>query len=291
MSDILIVSTDPAVSGKVVESVSREDRKLIRVDSAAEGIEVVAGRTVDLVILDRGAESGEGLQLLAECDSAAIPLLLLGSPIDLAGGEGYPWEDGVFDCLPLPVEASLISARVEIFERVKRRLDRLRAQAVIDELTHSYNRRYLDEQMAIRLGEAKRYGLPFSFILFDLDHFKSVNDTNGHQFGDLVLREAAQLVRGQIRKEDVLTRYGGEEFGIISPHTDKIGATILAERVRKAMAANVFETDERRVQVTISLGVATYPLDEVETVEALIGCADKRLYAAKAAGRNRTESG
>ena len=98
-------------------------------------------------------------------------------------------------------------------------------------------------------------------------------------------------MRGQIRKEDVLTRYGGEEFGIISPHTDKIGATILAERVRKAMAANVFETDERRVQVTISLGVATYPLDEVETVEALIGCADKRLYAAKAAGRNRTESG
>ena len=92
--------------------------------------------------------------------------------------------------------------------------------------------------MAIRLGEAKRYGLPFSFILFDLDHFKSVNDTNGHQFGDLVLREAAQLVRGQIRKEDVLTRYGGEEFGIISPHTDKIGATILAEVLGGASTAD-----------------------------------------------------
>ena len=291
MSNILIVSTDTAVSEKVVDAVSRGDRKLARAHSAAEGVAAVEMRGADLVILNERGESEQVSQLLAECDRADIPLLLLGSPADLAALDGHSYGDGVFDCLPLPVDASVVSARVETFERVKRKLDQLRSQAIIDELTNSYNRRYLDEQMTVRLGEARRYEIPFSFILFDLDHFKSINDTHGHQFGDLVLRQAAELVRGQIRKEDVLSRYGGEEFAIISPHTDRNGATILAERVRNAMADKVFENSGRRVPVTISLGVASYPRDEIETAEALIACADKRLYAAKGAGRNRTESG
>ena len=289
MSNILVVSADTAVSEKVRDALSRGDRELARVHSAAEGVAAVAAGKADLVILDRRGESGEAGRLLAECDTADVPILLLGSPADLAA-VADPCGDGVLDCLPLPVEADVVSARVEIFERVKRRIDRLRSQAVIDELTNSYNRRYLDEQMAVRLGEARRYEIPFSFILFDLDHFKGVNDTYGHQFGDTVLRQTAELVRGQIRKEDVLTRYGGEEFAIISPHTDRNGATILAERVRNAMADKVFEKDGTRVPVTISLGVASYPLDEIETAEALIACADKRLYEAKGAGRNRTVS-
>lgn len=290
MSKILVVSADTAVSEQVRDTLSGGDREVARVHSAAEGVAAVAAGKADLVILDRRGESEEADQLLAECDSADIPILLLGSPADLAAAGGDSSGDGILDCLPLPLEAAVVSARVEIFERVKRRIDRLRSQAVIDELTNSYNRRYLDEQMAVRLGEARRYEIPFSFILFDLDHFKGVNDTYGHQFGDTVLRQTAELVRGQIRKEDVLTRYGGEEFAIISPHTDRSGATILAERVRNAMADKVFEKDGTRVRVTISLGVASYPLDEVETAEALIACADKRLYEAKGAGRNRTVS-
>ena len=286
MSRILIVSADDAVSARIAGALSQDERQLATVESPGAAIDAIGHGETDIVVAQTNGADPELETLLAECRGGDLPVLLLGGAS--ASNPPKPADVGAQEWLTLSVEDSDISHRVAALERIKRRFDQLRSQAVIDELTNSYNRRYMDEQLSVRLGEAKRYNLEFSFILFDLDHFKSVNDTHGHPFGDFVLRQLANLVRQLIRKEDVLTRYGGEEFAVISPHTDRLGSAILAERVREAVAGRVFERDSESVQVTISLGVASYPLDPIDSAEGVIEAADKRLYQAKGAGRNQT---
>ena len=286
MSRILIVSADHAVLARIAGALSQDERQLATAESPGAAIAAVGNGETDIVVAEADGADPELETLLAECRSGDLPVLLLGGAS--ATNPLKPSDVGAQEWLTLPVADTDISHRVAALERIKRRFDQLRSQAVIDELTNSYNRRYMDEQLSVRLGEAKRYDLPFSFILFDLDHFKRVNDTHGDPFGDFVLRQMADLVRQLIRKEDVLTRYGGEEFAVISPHTDRLGSAILAERVREAVAERVFERDRESVQVTISLGVASYPLDHVDSAEGMLEAADKRLYEAKGAGRNQT---
>jgi two-component system cell cycle response regulator len=124
--------------------------------------------------------------------------------------------------------------------------------------------------------------------MLDLDHFKRVNDSLGHQAGDRVLREFATLVAGGARANDVAARYGGEEFAVILPHTDAAMAARVAERIRTAVREFVFLEDEQPVRVTVSAGVATYPsTPDLDSADALLRAADLALYAAKESGRDR----
>ena len=291
MSKILIVSTDAAASFQITEGLPCDLCETEVVASAAEGLERAAPlEGPDLILLERAmADAEEGLleRFLIAAQSHDIPLLIVGGAC--GPGEWVPFlNQGANAYVSLPAEPEVLAARLGVFLRLKERLSQLRSQAVIDELTGVYNRRYLDEQLGVRLGEARRYETPFSLALLDLDHFKRVNDTFGHQFGDLVLRETAGLVRRQMRKEDILARYGGEEFSVVLPHTDRLGAAILAERIREAVAEHAFANDSHSTRITLSLGVASYPLDEVESAADLIGQADARLYKAKDMGRNQS---
>ena len=223
---------------------------------------------------------------IARFRSRDIPILLFRE--QNARQEPAFLEETVGDCLPWPVDQEEVARRTELLLKVKRRLDQLRAQAVVDELTGAYNRRFLGEQLKVRLGEARRHKTPISLILFDLDYFKKLNDTYGHRFGDTVLKGTADQARRQIREEDILARYGGEEFAVLSPHTDRPGAAVLAERLRNSAARHTHSDGRQSERVTISLGVASFPLDEAGSVEELIECADSRLYKAKDSGRNRS---
>ena len=156
-------------------------------------------------------------------------------------------EGTVGDSLPWPIDQEEIARRTELLLKVKRRLDQLRAQAVVDELTKAYNRGFLAEQLLaeqlkVRLGEARRHKTPISLILFDLDFFKKVNDYCGHRFGDTVLKGTADHAMRQILEEDILARYGGEEFAVLLPQTDRPGAAVLAERLRKFAAGHSTRT-------------------------------------------------
>ena len=151
-----------------------------------------------------------------------------------------------------------------------------------DALTDLYNRRYLDQTLDKELQRARRYGHPLSIMMFDVDHFKKFNDTHGHDQGDRVLISMGQTMKDSVRNIDICCRYGGEEFLIILPDTDRNGAMILAERVRE----NVQNTLVDGLQVTISIGVSTYPLVDVATYDAFIETADKMLYVCKESGRN-----
>lgn len=165
----------------------------------------------------------------------------------------------------------------------KRLEDELRRLSNTDGLTALYNRRHLDESLQGELDRARRYHLPLSVLMFDIDHFKKFNDTHGHDQGDRVLQAVAKTLRGALRNQDYPCRYGGEEFVAILPSTTKAGAYSLAERLRKDVERTLVDG----LKVTISIGVAEYPDYDVTDQARLIEAADGAMYEAKRSGRNR----
>ncbi len=167
---------------------------------------------------------------------------------------------------------------------------RLEELATTDGLTGCLNKRAFLEELEKRLRSADRFGRKLSLIVTDIDHFKSVNDTYGHATGDVVIRGLGEVLRRVKRETDVVARFGGEEFCVLCEETDTEGAKLLAERVRTELAASVYPCDLGKVQVTASLGVATFPQSGKDG-SALFEAADRALYAAKHGGRNRVCAG
>jgi diguanylate cyclase (GGDEF)-like protein len=182
----------------------------------------------------------------------------------------------------LAEQAAVSIENVGLHETVER-------QAVTDELTGLFNRRRFQEAMATEVERSKRFGQPVGLVLLDLDDFKTVNDTYGHQQGDLVLREVARVLRETSREIDEPARYGGEELAVVLPGTDLEGAYNLAERVRagiEELALPLLDGDGV-LRVTASFGVATLP-GSADDMRELVAAADEALYRAKRAGKNRT---
>lgn len=175
------------------------------------------------------------------------------------------------------------------------RISDLEHETLTDPLTGIYNRRFMEQRLAEEISKARRYCFQLSILLFDLDHFKRVNDEHGHQVGDRILIEICNLANDQLRDSDILSRYGGEEFLVIAPNTGPAEAGILAERLRAGIEANVFLKDHqemtvRGLPITISIGIASFD-DDNDNNETLIGNADRNLYQAKHEGRNRVAGG
>jgi diguanylate cyclase (GGDEF)-like protein len=158
---------------------------------------------------------------------------------------------------------------------------------IIDALTETHNKRYLLEFLDRELARSERYHRPLALLLFDIDHFKAVNDAMGHLGGDVTLRELAARVKTGVRKEELFARYGGEEFVVVLPETAREGAMQVAERIRKLVESRPFTYDGRDYAITISIGVAMTTGEEALTPGELLRRADERLYQAKRDGRNR----
>ncbi len=163
---------------------------------------------------------------------------------------------------------------------------RLEEMATTDGLTGCLNKRAFLDELERKLRSAERFDRKLSLLVTDIDHFKSVNDTYGHATGDVVIKELGEILRRVKRETDVVARFGGEEFCVLCEETDTDGAMLLAERVREELEATVFQTELGRLQVTASVGVATFPTDAA-TSGALFESADRALYSAKHGGRNR----
>ncbi|HEY6101431.1 MAG TPA: sensor domain-containing diguanylate cyclase [Anaeromyxobacter sp.] len=170
--------------------------------------------------------------------------------------------------------------RARLFEQTER-------LATTDGLTGLTNHRTFQGRLDEHLAQARRYGKKLSLILCDIDHFKSVNDLHGHPAGDLVLKGVARTLAKEARATDVVARYGGEEFAVVMPETDADGALVIAERIRDRVGKLVFDSDRGRLQITLSLGIATFPEDGAQKAE-LVERADGCLYHAKRSGRNRS---
>jgi len=207
---------------------------------------------------------------------------------------------GVNDYLTRPVDKNELCARVHTQIRRKRYIDKLRSSfeaslemAVTDQLTGLYNRRYLASHLSAMFDRAFWTGRSLSIMILDLDHFKQVNDTYGHDVGDKVLQEFAERIQNSVRGIDLACRYGGEEFLIAMPDTDRAFSEIVAERLRQEVAAHKLVVNGGRdeLQVTVSIGIAsTESGPEDDTAQKLIKRADEALYQAKETGRNQVIS-
>jgi len=166
---------------------------------------------------------------------------------------------------------------------------RMYEAALYDSLTRAFNKKHLLERLPTELAYARRHRSPLSVLMFDVDHFKKVNDNFGHLAGDHVLARLGKVTHSAIRTEDIFARYGGEEFCILSRGVDIAKAGIFAERLRMLVEMTDFAHDNVQIPVTISIGVSGYPEVDAEDPTELIAAADSALYAAKRGGRNRVE--
>jgi two-component system cell cycle response regulator len=204
-------------------------------------------------------------------------------------------EIGVNDFLIRPIDKNELLARARSQVRKRRYTERLRdnvqmsiEMAITDALTGLFNRRYMESHLATLIEQAASRGKPLAALIIDLDYFKAINDSHGHDAGDDVLRDFAVRIKRSIRGIDLACRYGGEEFVVIMPETDMAVAAMVAERLRRRIAADPFAIAQgsRHIPVTISIGIAGLRGKD-DTAAQLLKRADQALYRAKRDGRNR----
>ena len=168
-------------------------------------------------------------------------------------------------------------------------MDELYDLGVIDPLTNIYNKRYFMDHLRLEMSYSKRLKIDLSLMMIDIDFFKKINDTYGHLAGDFILRQISKILGSMTRQEDIVSRYGGEEFAIILRNTGEEGATLLAERIRNTAAGTPYIFEDQEIRVTISIGIASVSEKyQLGSAEELIQAADKCLYYSKEHGRNKT---
>jgi two-component system, cell cycle response regulator len=258
-----------------------------------EAAELVRQERPHVVLLDQGLD-GEGPALVR--DVAGDPELLgvavvLMAPAASVDDVVQALADGAIDVWTASDVAPELIARVRVAYRSRQLLDLalrrysdLEDLAYRDELTELPNRRGASRQIDVLISRARRHGHQLALLLIDADRFKAVNDVHGHAVGDVVLRELAARLRERVRREDVVGRWGGEEFVVALPETTPDGAAAVAESLRCAIAGTPIAADGATLDVTVSLGVAAWTGQELDE---LVASADRALYAAKAAGRDR----
>lgn len=196
-----------------------------------------------------------------------------------------------YDYIKKPINQKELNVRVNALLKTTEVKKNLIKTAICDELTGLYNRKYLHNRLEAEISRAKRYNTPLSCLLLDIDYFKIVNDMYGYDWGDILLRKIAQMLSALVRKEDVLTRYGDEEFIVILPETTEQQAKIFAERFRSDVERMEFipADEEERHQITISGGISSFPCmeDVEENANTIIRYAEHALYNAKQTGKNK----
>jgi len=293
---VLIVDDNERQAQRMSAELAIEHRPIIEADSAKAHL--TARGPVDLIIVNVAAKGFDGLRFAAglRSDQATrhLPILAVFDPDDRPRAI-KALEIGVNDLLPRPVDPQELAARARTQIKRKRYTDLLRNNldhslelAVTDQLTGLHNRRYMVGQLDALVTRAVKGGAPVACMMLDVDHFKKINDSFGHDVGDEVLREFAVRLASNVRAIDLPCRYGGEEFVVIMPDTEVQDAERIADRIRRHVGGSPFRVDSgsELLTVTISIGVAA-SLGETDSPEALLKRADEALYEAKAAGRNR----
>lgn len=264
----------------------------------AEAVFRAAEGNYDLLIVSLGLENFDGLRLCSQARSLdrtrQVPILAI-ADADNSAKLLRGLEIGVNDYLLRPIDKNELLARARTQVRRRRYNDRLRdnvqnsiEMAITDALTGLNNRRYMETHLATLAEQASQRAKPLALMILDIDYFKRINDTHGHDGGDDVLREFAMRLRKSIRGIDLACRYGGEEFVLVMPETDIKVAGMVAERLRRSIAGEPFTVGKgtKRIDVTISIGLATLET-KGEPIEDVLKRADVALYRAKNEGRNR----
>ncbi|MBU0665624.1 MAG: diguanylate cyclase [Proteobacteria bacterium] len=288
------------------------DAEIHTASSGNEALAMVLDHDFALILLDvqmpdmDGFETAEMVRLYDK--TAHIPIIFVTAISKERKHIFKGYASGAVDYIFKPVDREILLSKVKVFltlyrqrqelqqlvqnlqhsqELIAKQNATLTLLALHDELTGLYNRRHLNTILAQEFYRSKRYGTDLAILMLDLDHFKNVNDTYGHAFGDFVLKEFAHRMKKISRPTDLIFRFGGEEFLILLPQTDIEGGVKAGEQIRKICATEMYEEGPVSISVTTSIGAAAFHNDKPEEPDQLIEMADKALYQAKDAGRNR----
>jgi len=292
---VLLIDENPA-SAERTASILGSICEMDTATGANEGVFLAMDRAPDCILVSTRATGFDPLRLCSQLQSFDRTRYV---PIILIADEGEEtrvmraFELGVNDYVTRPIDRQELTARIRTQVRRKLYNDQLRVSvaetiemAVIDGLTGLHNRRYLDSHIETLFQRAVTRRRPLSIMIADLDRFKDINDTYGHDGGDQVLKEFARRIRSNVRGIDLVCRFGGEEFVVIMPDTEPVMAQRVAERVRLDIEKEPFQVAGKAVRVTVSIGVASVDYG-ADSVSALMRRADAALYQAKNSGRNR----
>ncbi len=301
---ILLVEDDKIQAKVTKDSLESIGHEVILAEDGKSAIRIAKTDNVDLILLDlvlpdiTGNEVCRWLKL--NQDTKGIPIIMLTvKSSTLEKVEGL--KAGADDYLPKPYNEVELNARIYACLRTKALQDELKDKnreleevlsrvevlAVTDPLTELFNRRHFETIIEKEFNRTTRYKSPTSCLMIDVDNFKSVNDEYGHRTGDVVLKELAEITKNCLRRVDTIARWGGEEFVVLLPGTDKANALKAASRILKAISSHAFSGITR--QITVSIGISSVPDSSVDSAEKFIDVADLALYKAKSTGRNRIE--
>ena len=286
---------------------ARLEARGYQIDTAMDGqqaLDAVDRAVPDLILLDVMMPKIDGIEVARRIKrSATLPFIpiIMQTALDSTEDKVEGLDAGADDYITKPINFAELEARVRTqlrigalvdeVERQKKALEEMNEKLLrvsrTDGLTGLDNRRHLEERLNEMYEHSARLSEPLGVVMCDLDKFKSVNDEYGHQVGDEVLRQLAEILKHQAREVDRVGRYGGEEFMLLLPGTVLDEAVVLAERVRQAVEAHTFSFDGGTLRRTISSGVAAWPHPRLTNCDALVKAADDALYVAKETGRNR----
>lgn len=282
MKNIIIYTTKKESEIKnTIENLDSIDKASVRVELAEDLKEYELLNPYLLIV-----EDVSNLKDVLMTTKFKVPVLFVGEPINDVTIRAL-----TYDYISTPINKDVLVTRINSLFKVKEFHDKINEVSTTDELTGLHNRKYLQERLDAEISRARRYKTPLSCLLFDIDFFKVVNDMYGYEWGDVLLKNLAEKLKQMVRKEDVLTRYGDEEFILILPNTSEDNAFLFAERFRRDIEKMEFipAGEEERHPITISGGISTYPClaNVEEDANTIIRYAEHALYNAKRRGKNK----
>ncbi|KPK51252.1 MAG: hypothetical protein AMS22_11220 [Thiotrichales bacterium SG8_50] len=296
---VLLVE-DSATTATLLTKYLGDRYRLIQAHDGAQALaHILQDQNVGLVLTDINMPNMTGHQLLVEIRRSKdtyvnqLPVIVMTDANDNTD-RNLAFMNGASDFINKPVDELELLARINVHYTLANTIrelelsrQALHRQATTDPLTGLKNRRMFFDNAEECLKMHKRYGSTYSVIMLDIDYFKKINDTHGHDIGDKVLITVAEILPQMTRSVDTVARIGGEEFAVLLPDTNRLGTAVMAERLRSAIEDHDFHIDGTRLKLTVSIGIASQDAEVVDNVGDLMRIADKRLYVAKELGRNR----
>jgi len=302
----ILVAEDDPVARKILEkTLIKEGHEVVSVENGRKAFDLFKERFFPIILTDWMMPEMDGIELcraVRNHQASGYVFVIILTSKDSKNDIVTGLNSGADDYVNKPFNPPELKARIKTCMRIlelerslKQANENIRILSITDPLTKSYNRGYITECLPKEINRAIRYERALSLVLCDIDHFKKVNDTYGHQAGDQVLIEVVHSIKNSIRQDlDWIARYGGEEFLIVLPETGPQGACILAERLRNSISKHKFIFQEKAIHITCSFGISGFDSvtsDENISSESLINTADKYLYQCKLEGRNRVKAG
>lgn len=303
---VILLAEDSLTSAAMIARVLNEHYTLVHARNGEEAWKLLEhNHEIELVLTDIEMPGITGQQLLKRTRASSDPRIrnlpvIVMTTADDSTEKHMAFLNGANDFLNKPLDTIELRARINVHHHLARTIHELEAsrlalaeQANTDTLTKLKNRRFFYDRSVSNLEECRRLGKDMSVLMLDIDHFKRINDIHGHHAGDEVLVHISRLLINTTRNaeknrpSDTIARFGGEEFAVLLPDTNRLDAAVLAERIRMTIEKGQITVGEARIQVTVSIGIATLAAEAIDSIDQLLNIADRRLYLAKNSGRNR----